>query len=87
MPDGDAHRLPGTFGPGHVVLEAGGHVVGVRWQSGIEGDGRGRAVVEGAGVVDVLAVLMQQLVLSTGSTGRGRGGEGGMELGEGGVVN
>jgi hypothetical protein len=87
MPDGDAHRLPGTFGPGHVVLEAGGHVVGVRWQAGIEGDGRRRAAVEGGGVVDVLDVLKKQLVLSTGRVGGGRGGEGQMGTGECGVVN
>ena len=87
MPDGDAHRLPGTFGPGHVVVEAGSHVVGVRWQSVVEGDGRRWAAVEGAGEVDILGILVQQLVVSTGRVGRGRGGAGELELGKGGVVN
>ena len=70
------------------MLESGGHVVGVRWQATVEGDGRRRAAVEGAGVVKVLDVLEQQLVLSTaGREGRGRGGVGWMELSEGRVVN
>jgi len=88
VPDGDAHRLPGTFGPGHVVLEAAGHVVGVRWEVTVEGDGRRRAAVKGAGMVDILDVLEQQLVLSTaGGEGRGRGRVGWMESREGRVVN
>jgi hypothetical protein len=69
------------------VLEAGGHVVGVRWQPAVEVDGRRRAAVEGAGVVDVLDVLVQRLVLSVGRMGGGRGRVGWMGLGEGGVVN
>jgi hypothetical protein len=88
VPDRDAHRLPGTFWPGHVVLEAGGHVVGVRLEVTVEGDGRRRAAVKGAGMVHVLEVLEQQLVLSTaGGEGRGRGRMGWMELSEGRVVN
>ena len=47
------------------MLEAGGHVVGVRLQVAVEGDGRRRAAVKGAGMVEVLDVLEQQLVLST----------------------
>jgi hypothetical protein len=87
MPNGYAHRLPGTFRPRPVVLEAGCHVVGVRWQSVVEGDGRGWAAVKGAGEVDVLGVLVQHLVVSAGSEGGGRGGTGRVELGKGGVVN
>jgi hypothetical protein len=70
------------------VLEAGGHVVGVRLEVAVEGDGRRRAAVKGAGMEHVLDVLEQQLVLSTaGGEGGGRGGAGWMELGEGRVVN
>lgn len=70
-----------------MVLEAGSHVVGVRWQPGVEGGGRSWAVVERAGMVDVLGVLEQQLVLSTGRMGGGRGRVGWMGMGEGRVVN
>ena len=71
-----------------MVLEPDGHVVGVRWQVSVEGDGRRRAAVEGAGMEDVLDVLEQQLVLSTaGREGGGRDGTGWMELSEGRVVN
>jgi len=86
MPDGDAHRLPGTLRPGSVmvVVEAGGHVVGVRWQAVVDGDGRRRAAVELGGEENVLGILVQQLVVSAGGVGGGRGG---MELGKGRVVN
>jgi hypothetical protein len=87
MSDGDAHGLSGTFRPGHVLVEASDHVVRVRWQPAIDGDGRSRAAVEGAWMVHGLGILEQPLVLSTGRMGRGRGGEGGMELGEGRIVN
>lgn len=87
MPDRDTHCLPGTFRPGHVVLEAGSHVVVVRWQPVVKGDGRRRTVVEGAGVVNALSVLVQNLVVSTGGVGRGEGRARRMKLGEGRVVN
>jgi len=70
------------------VLEAGGHVVGVRWEVTVEGDGRRRAAVKGTGIVDALDVLEQQLVLSAaGGEVGGREREGWMELSEGRVVN
>jgi hypothetical protein len=87
MPDRDAHRLPGTFRPGPMVLEADGHVVGVRWQPFIKRHGRRRATVEGTSKVDVLGVLEHDLVVSTRGVGRGRSSGGGTEVGEGRVVN
>jgi hypothetical protein len=87
MPDGDAHRLPGTFRPGPVMMEAYRHVVGVRWQAFIKGDGRRGETVEGTSKVDVLGVLEQHLVVSARGVGRVRGGGGGTEVGEGRVVN
>lgn len=53
--DGDAHRLPGAFGPGPVVL--GSEVVGVRWQALVKIGGRRRAGVERSSEEDVLSVL------------------------------
>lgn len=88
MPDGDAHRLPGTFGPRPVVLQAFSHVVGVRWQALVNAGGRGRAAVEGTGKEKVLGVLIGHLVVPTGRVGvGGRGGAGGEKLGKGRVVN
>jgi hypothetical protein len=88
VPDGNAHGLSGTFGPGPVVLEAEGHVVGVRWQALVEIGGRGGTAVEGARQENGLGVLVQHLVVSAVGVGvGGRGTAGGEGLEEGGVVN
>ena len=80
VPDGDAHGLPGTFGPGPVVL-----VVGVRWQALVKRRGRGGAAVERSSKVKVVCVLVHDLGVSTRGGGRGRAGWG--ELDKGRVVN
>jgi hypothetical protein len=85
MPDGDAHRLPGTFGPRAMVLQADGDIAVVRWQGLVNVSGRGRAAVQVACKKRVLSVLVEHLVRSAGS-GR-RGGAGGEIVGEGRVVN
>jgi hypothetical protein len=67
-----------------MMVEAEGHVVGVRWQAFVKGDGRGRATVEGTSKTDVLGVLEEHLAVSARGVGGGRGG---MEVGESRVVN
>jgi len=69
------------------MLEADSHVVGVRWQAFVKRDGRRLTTVEGISKTEVLGVLEEHLAVSARSVGGGRGSAGGMEVGEGRVVN
>lgn len=49
MSDGDAQGLPGTFGPGPMVVQTEGDIVAMRWQALVEVSGRGRMAVRVSG--------------------------------------
>lgn len=83
MSDRDTQCLPGTFGPGAMVLGGDRHVVGMRWQTLVKISGRGWPTVEGSSKEDVLGgIVINDLVAPAG-----RGWTGREELGEGRVVN